>query len=158
MVEQLDAGLFRLGRMVEKELGIEILDLAGAGAAGGLSAGAVAFMGATLTSGIDAIIKLYRLHDELGDTAWIITGEGCFDEQSLYGKVVSGIVNAAEGTDAKVAILAGQVKISPELYQKAGVAAAMACKPEDMELDEAIRNGETLLRQRTAELADLYIC
>jgi glycerate kinase len=148
-VEQLEAGLSRLGRMVSEQLGIDLLNLPGAGAAGGLAAGAVAFMGATLTSGIEAIIKLYKLHEELIDAAWIITGEGAFDEQSLYGKVVSGIVKAAAGTGAKVAVLAGQVKIPPEVYRPAGVSAALACKPDGMSVEEAIRRGRILLQECT---------
>ncbi len=157
MVEQLEAGLGHLGRMTAEQLGVDILDMPGGGAAGGLSAGATAFMGATLTSGIETIINLYALPEELVDTAWIITGEGCFDEQSLYGKVVSGILNAARGTGAKVVVLAGQVKILPDVYRKAGVAAALACRPEGMGLEEAIRRGETLLRDRACELIDRHI-
>lgn len=157
MVAQLDAGLSRLGQAVLKQFGTDILNLPGAGAAGGLSAGAVAFMSATLTSGIDAIIELYRLHDELSDAAWIITGEGCFDEQSLYGKVVSGVMKAAAGTKAKIAVLAGQVRIGPEVYQKAGVAVAMACKPENMAVEQAIQSGEMLLCERTNDFIEKHL-
>ncbi len=157
MVEQLEAGLSRLGNLVSTQCDQDILDLPGAGAAGGLAAGAVAFMGATLTSGIDAILKLYRLEDELRDTDWIITGEGCFDSQSLHGKVVSGILNAAAGSGSRIAVLAGQVRLQPEVYQKAGVTTALSCKREEMEVAEAITQGEALLRQRTGELIHQWI-
>ncbi len=152
MVDRLENGLNRLGRMVGQQFSKDILALPGAGAAGGLSAGAVAFMDATLVSGIDTVIAQYKLHEELADADWIITGEGCFDHQSLHGKVVSGIVKAADNTPAKVAVLAGQVKVPPKEYQKMGVATATACKQENMNLEEAIQNAEPLLQKSTREL------
>lgn len=153
MVEQLEAGLLRLGQLVSEQYDADILEMPGAGADGGLSAGAVAFMGATLTSGIEAVLHLYRLKDDLQDTDWIITGEGCFDSQSLQGKVISGILNAATGTDAKVAVLAGQVKLAPDDIKRAGITTALACKPDELTLDEALARAEALLRKRTTELS-----
>ena len=95
MVERLDSGLAHLADVVERDLGRELRDLAGAGAAGGLAAGAVAFMNATLVSGIEAMIEASKIEEDLVAADWVVTGEGRLDEQSLYGKVVSGISNLA---------------------------------------------------------------
>lgn len=153
MVEQLESGLQRLGTLAAERLAVDILDLPGAGAAGGLAGGAVAFLNATLTSGIDAVLELYQLREELKDTDWIITGEGCFDSQSLHGKVVSGILHAASGTPAHVAILAGQVRVQPQDFEKNGVGIALATTPDGTPLADALAQGEERLRERTRELA-----
>lgn len=157
MVEQLEAGLDRLGRLVSGQLGKDILNLPGAGAAGGLSAGAVAFMNATLVSGIETLISHYKLHEELADADWIITGEGCFDHQSLRGKVISGVVKAANQTPARVAVLAGQVAVPPQEYQKMGITAAVACKKDGMDLEYAMIHSESLLKQGVGELVSKQI-
>lgn len=156
MVEHLEAGLGHLGKLISRQIGIEVLNLPGAGAAGGLAAGAVAFMDASLVSGIDAVLQLYHLEQELQDADWIITGEGCFDSQSLQGKVVSGILRSVAGSGCQVAVLAGQVKLTPETYQEAGVRTALAIKPEEMPLAEALIQGGPLLRQSTRKLIDSY--
>jgi len=89
-VEILEAGLAHLADVIRVQIGPDIRDLPGAGAAGGLAAGAVAFLGARLVSGIDEVMAQSRLAEEVADADWVITGEGRFDPQSLRGKVISG--------------------------------------------------------------------
>ncbi|MFQ6036610.1 MAG: glycerate kinase, partial [Sedimentisphaerales bacterium] len=139
MVNKLEAGLANLACLVRKQLNCEI-DIAGAGAAGGLAAGAVAFMNAKLVSGIKTIISHSRLEAELVDADWIVTGEGCFDRQSLYGKVVSGIAEVARRTNTAVAVIAGTVDLSRKDFPKLGIATAISCKPENMSLEIALNN------------------
>jgi glycerate kinase len=145
MVDDLEKGLSHLAQLVKSRLGKDI-DVPGAGAAGGLAAGAIAFMNATLVSGIRAIIDFTNLQAELADADWIITGEGCFDTQSLYGKVIAGIAEIAASSDTPVAVIAGQVNLPKAEYQKIGIRTAIACKPQDMSLDDALRNSRSLLR------------
>ncbi len=153
MVEQLEAGLSHLAELVKKQLGIDINNLPGAGAAGGLSAGAVAFMGARLVSGIETVMAQSRLPEALNDADWVITGEGRFDHQSLRGKVVSGIVALAKQTDAKVAVLAGQVLLGPDEYNRFGITEAIGCMQDNMTLEYAIENAETLLADAAKKFA-----
>lgn len=145
MVEQLDAGLAHLARLVEDQLGREIAELPGAGAAGGLAAGAVAFMNARLVPGIDAVMSQTRLAEAIAGADWAITGEGSFDEQSLRGKVVSGVMRTARAAGARVAVCAGQVRLEPGKYRQAGIETAVACMEPGMELDYAIAHGAELL-------------
>jgi glycerate kinase len=153
MVEALDAALCRVADLVHEQLGRRIRDLPGAGAAGGLAAGAVAFMDAHLVSGIDAVMSQSRLSQAVAEADWVVTGEGCFDEQSLRGKVVSGVTRLAQAAGAKVAVLAGQVRLRPETYRQAGVAAALPCMADGMDLDEAIARSAELLDQAARRLA-----
>ena len=152
-VEILEHGLFHLAELIRKQLGKEVQDLPGAGAAGGLAAGAVAFLNASIVSGIDTILQQSRFAEQAQDADWIITGEGSFDSQSLYGKVISGVLKAAQRTHAKAAVLAGQISISPDLCRQHGIQLATACRKKDMPLDYALENAESLLSKAAEEIA-----
>ena len=119
--------------------------------------GAMAFMNARLVSGIETIMARSDLRAELESVDWIITGEGCFDRQSLSGKVVSGVLKTASQTKTGVAILAGQVKVPPEVYQKADIVTAVSCKSDIMSLDEALANSRTLLYSVAKKFAEKYL-
>ena len=146
MVEELDEGLCHLGNLIKEQLNCDVLEVPGAGAAGGLGAASLAFMNGKLVSGIDTIIKHSNIEAELEDADWIITGEGCFDKQSLYGKVVAGISKIANKAKDKIAVIAGQVRLDASEYQKIGIVSAHSCKPENMKLDEALSKSKELLR------------
>lgn len=152
-VEQLERGLLHLAKVVRNQLGCEISEVPGGGAAGGLAAGAVAFMNGTIVSGIDTVMACSGLDAELAAADWVVTGEGCFDEQSLRGKVVSGILKIAGESQSKVAVLAGQVKVPAVEYERLGVAAAIGCRTEKMSLDHAIEHSRELLGGAARRLA-----
>jgi glycerate kinase len=157
MVEQLEKGLAHLADIVRTQLGIEIENIPGAGAAGGLAAGAIAFMDGNIVSGIETVMKHSNLETELKSADWVITGEGSFDRQSLHGKVVSGILNLAKQSDTRVAVLAGQVKIGPDEYRKLGIQAALASKPDDLPLADAMKNSRELLAAAAKRLAQEHL-
>ena len=158
IVERLEKGLAHLADVVREQLQRDISDIPGAGAAGGLAAGAVAFMNAELVSGIDTIMARSNLNAELKSADWIITGEGCFDRQSLSGKVVSGIAKSASQMHVPVAVLAGQVKVRPKEYKKLGIVTAVPCKPDDMSLDKALADSRALLSLAAKHFARRYLC
>ncbi len=158
MVEQLESGLSHLADVVRRQLGCEIGEVAGAGAAGGLAAGAMAFMNGTIVSGVETVINWNNLCAELASADWVVTGEGCFDEQSLRGKVVSGIFKIARQSQTQVAVLAGQVKVGAEEYQKLGVTTAMACQSDELSLDYALKHCRELLGDAARRFAEEYIC
>jgi glycerate kinase len=157
MVERLDHGLAHLAQIIREQLNRDIANVPGAGAAGGLAAGAMAFMNATLVSGIDTIITYSNLRNELESADWIITGEGSFDRQSLSGKVISGVVKLAQQSNTRIGIIAGQVNIPPEEFTKMGIEAAIATKPASISLDEALQNSRSLLRSATRLFIKKYL-
>ncbi|MFH1719095.1 MAG: glycerate kinase [Planctomycetota bacterium] len=158
MVERLDRGLAHVAGLVREQLGCEIENLPGAGAAGGLAAGAVAFMGATIVSGIETVMARSNLRAELQSADWVITGEGSFDSQSLRGKVVSGVLQMARESNARLAVLAGMVNIPEDEYQRAGIEAAISCKTDEMSLDYALKNSRELLHAAAKRFAGQYLC
>jgi len=146
MVAQLDDGLRNLAARIRADLGRDVLELAGGGAAGGLGAGAVAFFNAELAPGIETIIHESGLRNALRGADWCITGEGAFDAQSLDGKVVSGVAAAARKCGARVVVFAGQVRVAAATYRRHGIAEAVALQPPGMPLAEAIQRTAELLR------------
>ena len=149
IVERLEAGLVNLAQLICEKLHKDIANVPGAGAAGGLAGGALAFMNAKLVSGIETIMTHSKLHDELKTADWVITGEGCFDRQSLSGKVVAGVVKMAQQTRTRIAVIAGQVNLPPKEYNQMGIDVAIATKPDNMPIEEALKNSRELLRSAT---------
>ncbi|MDP7421907.1 MAG: glycerate kinase [bacterium] len=154
MVEHLERGLSHLAGLIETQLGRDIRTIPGAGAAGGLGAGAVAFMNGRTVSGIKTVMSLSGLKEELAAADWVITGEGSFDCQSLMGKVVSGVVEMARETSTRVAVIAGQVTVSADEYRAHGIETALSCRGDDMPLSYALENSRDLL----SEAAGRFVC
>ena len=153
MIEKLDAGLAHLAELVKQQLGSDIKDIPGAGAAGGLGAGAIAFMNATLVSGIQTVMAQSKLAEAIAKADWVITGEGRFDSQSLRGKVISGIAELATKANVPVAVLAGKVDLAANQYRKSGISEAIGCMDEAMSLPFALKNAECLLTEAAKKLA-----
>ena len=157
MVEQLEKYLAHLAALVLKHLQRDINNVPGAGAAGGLAAGALAFMNATLVSGIETVMAHSNLQAELESADWVITGEGCFDGQSLRGKVVSGIAKMALESHTRLAVLAGQVTVPQPEYGKLGIITAIGCRTNDMSLDYALKNCRPLLGRAAQQFAKEHL-
>ena len=152
MVDRLDAGLRHLAGVVKAQLGKEILDVPGAGAAGGLGGGAIAFLNARLVPGIETVMTASQLAADMAEADWVITGEGQFDEQSLHGKVVAGVTALARQHGAKVAVLAGRVKLSEPEWRLAGIASARAIAPATLDTPRAIQQAPELLAAAVRQL------
>lgn len=141
MVKDLEAGLARLATCIESDLGIDVREIPGGGAAGGIAAGAVAFFGAELVSGVDEMMRIAGLPSKIRAADWVITGEGRVDSQSLDGKVLSGVIKAAG--DKPVAVIAGSCQLTEADLKQAGLAAAFSANEQNLPLAEAIaRAGE----------------
>lgn len=150
MVKILEAGLANLAVRILADLGKDVLDLPGGGAAGGLGAGAAAFFHAEFASGIDTVIQASGLPQALADADWCITGEGSFDHQSFDGKVVSGVTEAARRACVPVSVFAGQVHVTPERYRARGICDALALQAPGTSLAESVRKTPECLRETAA--------
>ena len=153
MVERLDNGLRHLAAVVQAQLGKDILDVPGAGAAGGLGGGALAFLNARLVPGIETVMTASRLAEHLAGADWVITGEGQFDEQSLHGKVVAGVTALARAHGVKVAVLAGRVKLAESAWRQAGISIAQAIAPATLDTPRAIQQAPELLAAAVRKLS-----
>jgi len=107
MVERLDSGLRHAAEIIKNDLSIEAAGIKGAGAAGGMGAGAVAFLNAELKKGIDILLDAADFDKKAADADLIITGEGRLDFQSVNGKVISGVAKRAARLNKKVITICG---------------------------------------------------
>ena len=144
-VRMLDEGLAHLAAVIEKDLGRSLLTLPGAGAAGGFGAGSVAFLGARLQMGIEAVLDLTDFDRLAADAYLVITGEGRLDSQSLRGKVVVGVARRARALGVPVVALVGSSETDIAAAYDAGVTAVFPINPAPTTLSEALAHARTHL-------------
>ncbi len=145
MVEQLDAALARFAEVVKCDLGKDIGEMPGSGAAGGLGAGLMAFLDAELKSGIDIVIDAVNLREKVGGADLVITGEGAIDEQTVYGKTPIGVAKVAQEQGIPVLGIAGMVSPGACAVYDHGIEALTTLVPGPVSLDEAVGNAAALL-------------
>jgi glycerate kinase len=107
MVAELDAALAHYAEVLRRDLGADVADLPGAGAAGGLGAGLLAFLGARLRPGAPAVLEAIGLAGQLAGAALVFTAEGRVDEQTVMGKSVGAVADLARQRSVPVIVLAG---------------------------------------------------
>jgi glycerate kinase len=157
-VSLLDKALLRFGKSVHTSLGVDVLDVPGGGAAGGLGAGLVAFCGATLRRGIDLVLQVTGFDDHLQGTDLVLTGEGRIDRQVRFGKVISGIVEQAKRRNIPVAAIVGSIEGSRESYLNDGFLNDLEPLVDvHTSTEEAMRNARTLIVERTKLLIQRYL-
>ena len=122
-VQRLDDGLRHLAAVIGRDLGADVLELEGAGAAGGMGAGVVAFFGAALQSGIDVMLDTVRFDQVLEGCSLVMTGEGKIDGQSAQGKVIAGIAARAARRGIPVVAIVGDIADDAHLMYDMGVSA-----------------------------------
>lgn len=144
-VHKLETGLSRLADVIRRDIGLDVAELPGAGAAGGLGAGLVAFLGAQLVSGVDLILKLTGFQEKLSGAHLVITGEGSLDSQSASGKAPVGVARVARDLRVPVLVLAGNLGQGYQALYQEGVDAAMSIVPGPMSLEDAQRDAYGLL-------------
>ena len=123
MVERLDANLAKLAEAAERCLGRRVAELPGAGAAGGMGAGCMAFLNARMRSGIEAVLDMVDFDARLSGAALVITGEGRIDSQSVHGKVISGIAKRTKAKGVPLVAIVGCVGDGAEEAYDLGVTA-----------------------------------
>ncbi len=149
-VAVLDAALTRYAEILRRDVGIAVADVPGAGAAGGLGAGALAFLGAELTSGIALLLDVVGFRSAVQGASLVITGEGSFDEQTLSGKAPVGVARAAAAAGVPVVALVGRLAVTPEQLDAVGIRGARAVLELEPDLERAQRDAAPLL-SRLAE-------
>jgi glycerate kinase len=115
-VEMLDRALVRYAEVLRDDLGVDVANAPGSGAAGGLGAGLIAFCGASLVSGIDVVLDATGFDSALASSDLVLTGEGRIDSQTRSGKALAGVLRRANAAHVPVAAVAGSVEGSAAEY------------------------------------------
>lgn len=144
MVRLLDAGLGRLAEGIRRDIGRDVEHLPGAGAAGGLGGGLIAFLGARLRPGVEIVTEAARLRERLAGAALCLTGEGGTDEQTVHGKTPMGVARAAKAHGVPVICLSGGLGRGYEAGYQVGIDAVLSIVPGPISLEEACRRGPEL--------------
>lgn len=149
MVEVLEANLARFAEIVKRDLGKQVAELPGAGAAGGLGAGLVAFLGAKMRPGVEIVAEAAGLEEKMRGSALAITGEGRIDRQTAFGKTVVGVARVAARLGVPVIAVAGWLGEGAEEVLKHGVEALVPITDRPMDLEEALGDAPRLIREAT---------
>ena len=157
-VALLDRALLRYGKTIQSTTGIDVLDLAGGGAAGGLGAGLVAFCGASLKRGIDLVLQVTGFDDCLQGADLVLTGEGRIDQQVRFGKALAGIIEHAERRAVPVVAVVGSIEGGRELFLGNGFLSDLeSIVDAQTSVADAMNNARSLLAEKTKLLIQRYL-
>ncbi len=150
-IEVLDAGLANLAAVIEADLGVDVRDLPGAGAAGGLGAGLCAFLGAELRRGVDLVLDLVGLDQRLEEADLVLTGEGQIDFQTAFGKAPAGVAARARARNIPCLAIAGSIGENLGDLHAIGIDAVFSLCPGPVSLEQAMARGRHFLTRATEQ-------
>jgi glycerate 2-kinase len=142
MVAYLDMGLNQLGDVIQEFMNLNVKNIPGAGAAGGLGAGVIAFLNGRLKNGIETVLDIVNFESVSQDADLVITGEGRIDSQTIQGKAPIGVANRAKQYNIPVIGLAGSLGIGYERIYEYGIDAVFSIVNGVSTLDEALLHGK----------------
>jgi len=153
--DALDAALRHFADVVRRDTGIDVIDVAGGGAAGGLAAGLMAVAGATIAPGFDVVAGAVGLGAKIAAADLVLTGEGRLDTQTAFGKTAMGVARLARAHGKPVAVIAGSIEAGYDA--RAAFDAAESASRPGMPLDEAMRDAASLVRDAAARAVRMLI-
>lgn len=140
-IKILDDNLKHFAEIIKKDVGVDVDNIPGAGAAGGLGAGLMGFLSAKLQKGIDIVIKYSNLEEKLKDADLVITGEGSIDGQTRFGKTPYGVVTVAKKYNIPTVAIAGNIGEDIDILYDYGFDAIFCILQKVEPLESAIKNG-----------------
>jgi glycerate kinase len=152
MIEILDQGLFHLSRVIQEQLGIEIAKMKGAGAAGGLGGGLMAFLSARMAHGIDIVLEATQFEKWVQQVDIVITGEGRTDSQTAFGKTPVGVAKVAKKYNKPVICVSGGITPDVNSLYDLGLDVIIGVTQNPMSLEEAMNNAPALIRHAVASV------
>ncbi|MCX7795190.1 MAG: glycerate kinase [bacterium] len=156
LIEELDKALFNFAQIVKRDLGKDILNLPGSGAAGGLGGGLVAFLNAQLRPGIDVVLETLKIEEKLEGIDLVISGEGKIDGQTIFGKGPAGIAKKAKERSIPVILLGGAVDEDAEVLIKEGLVDALfSITKGPITLEDSIRHTRDQLEWISYQIGSL---
>ena len=156
VVKQLDKNLEHYAAIIERDLGIKIATVPGAGAAGGLGGGFLAFMQADLKRGVDIVIEATRLSQLVADADLVITGEGKIDSQTIFGKTPIGVARIAKNFGIPVIAIAGNAASDSNVVYEHGIDAVFSIVPGVVSLQKAFQNAEDYVERTARNIAVVW--
>ncbi|NPV47418.1 MAG: glycerate kinase [Armatimonadetes bacterium] len=157
-VRELDDGLRNFAAVVERDLGVAVADMPGAGAAGGLGAGLVAFCGARLERGVNIVIEAVELRQRMAGCHLCLTGEGRIDGQTVFGKTAKGVAEVARELGVPVVALGGAIEEdAPGLSECFDAVFCTCVRPMTLEQAMAPDTAKKLIGFTARQIVSLWI-
>lgn len=156
MVRTLDANLAHFATIIQRDIGKDVANIPGAGAAGGMGAALLAFFPARLRPGIEIVLETIALEDKLDNATVVITGEGRMDAQTAYGKTPVGVARLAAKHHVPVIAIAGSIAPGAEAVFAEGINALHAIVPAPCTLQEALDNAADNIRHSVRNIAATF--
>lgn len=156
MVQQLDQNLTHFAELVAQQLNIDVKDIAGAGAVGGLGFGLMVFTGAKTRSGVELVIEQTQLAAKIAQADYVFTGEGKIDFQTKFGKTPFGVAQVAKRLNKPVIAFAGMVGGGIDELFDEGFTAIFGIVDGICDLPTALENGEKNLERTCEGIARIF--
>ncbi len=153
MIVRLDNGLHHYARIIQHDLDVDVLKLAGGGAAGGMGAALFAFCGAELRRGIEIVTDALHLDEHVKDADLVITGEGRIDSQTINGKVPVGVAKVAKRYNKPVIGIAGSLTADVGVVHEHGLDAVFSVIFTICSLEDALENAGENVRLTARNVA-----
>ncbi|HLV36263.1 MAG TPA: glycerate kinase [Spirillospora sp.] len=151
-VEKLEANLRHFFTLVRDQLGVDVLNVEGGGAAGAFAAGLMAFLNGRIVSGIDLILQYSGFTEALQEADLVITGEGQMDAQTIHGKGPIGVARLAQQHGVPTIAIVGGLNVRDDVLHDAGLQAVLPIVTGPMSLDEAIEHAAELVERAALRL------
>tara|TARA_B100000949_G_C14257931_1_gene441445 strand:+ start:134 stop:1279 length:1146 start_codon:yes stop_codon:yes gene_type:complete len=150
-VIQLDSALGVFAEVAKRDLGKDISNLEGAGAAGGLGAGMIAFVEGHLRAGVDIVLDTVNLAEKLESADLVITGEGSIDFQTVYNKAPIGVARMAKARGIPTIGISGMLGKNYQIVHNHGIDAALSIANGPISLEESLQNAPSLISEAVEE-------
>ncbi|AUP79884.1 glycerate kinase [Flavivirga eckloniae] len=149
----LDKGLQHMSKLFLEIFNLNVQEIKGAGAAGGMGAGTKVFLNAELQSGISLVKDLINFEEKIKEADWIITGEGQLDSQTFSGKTIQGIIKSAKKESIPVAVLCGRSSLLKGETENFGISYTDTVMHHAKNFDDAIKNSYVYLKRMAITFA-----
>jgi len=156
LVVELDAALAHYAKIIERDLGRDVQAMPGAGAAGGLGAGLLAFLHATLRPGAQIVLEAVHLEEQLRGANLVITAEGRLDNQTAYGKSTGAVAALAKQHNLPVLAIAGGLGPGYQEVYKLGIDGIAVLPPGPLTLEEAMAQAAQLTSETTERTLRIF--
>jgi len=157
VVALLETNLAHAAALIEQSVGRQFRDLPGGGAAGGLAAGLLAFLGAELRPGIDLVLQASGLAGKVRGADLLLTGEGRIDHQTAMGKTISGVARVGREAGVPVVAIVGAIGDGVENLYPLGVTSMFSLAPGPISLEQAMRDGGSLIADAAERVLRLFL-
>ncbi len=155
-INHLDSGLKNISKIWENKFGLNVSNIKGSGAAGGLGAGAVVFCNGKIKSGISTIFNLVKFEERVRKADFVISGEGLVDEQTLKGKVVKGVSEICNKSDKPFGVFCGDITLSKSKQGLLNAVFIKSIKTKNISKEDAMKNAYDYLVQLASKTISYF--